>query len=329
MPSVIHKIDWLFDTDIEPSEWRGSIVKIPYPYPAELAEGFAEHIEFHDGISLVKDFHHFINEDRPAEIPLGRFTVEPSTTTLVIHMMHKGSMITINHKNNDRISRVSGFDLFGRTEILDVSQILLTDEDIHCSILFIPENQLIKLLGSEEVEELFKNLGLLQITDYCQIKVPDSISMQIANCTPSHLSGGIRQLFANSVILQYLVDLNIYISSAINFKNKISNAKFDLIGLHTELLQISGVIPTLNDIAKKYGVSPAKMNQAFFEKYGQSIYNFLSNQRLKQAHYGLLKTDIPMKTIAHKIGYSHVNHFITAFKNKFGVTPGSLRKENN
>jgi hypothetical protein len=37
MPSVIHKIDWLFDTDIEPSEWRGSIVKIPYPYPAELA----------------------------------------------------------------------------------------------------------------------------------------------------------------------------------------------------------------------------------------------------------------------------------------------------
>ena len=71
------------------------------------------------------------------------------------------------------------------------------------------------------------------------------------------------------------------------------------------------------------------MNQAFFEKYGQSIYNFLSNQRLEQAHYGLLKTDIPMKTIAHKIGYSHVNHFITAFKNKFGVTPGSLRKENN
>jgi len=33
-----------------------------------------------------------------------------------------------------------------------------------------------------------------------------------------------------------------------------------------------------------------------------------------------------MKTLAHKIGYSHVNHFITAFKKKFGVTPGSLRK---
>jgi len=65
----------------------------------------------------------------------------------------------------------------------------------------------------------------------------------------------------------------------------------------------------------------------FFEKYNQSIFTFLSNQRLDQAYQGLLKTDIPMKILAHKIGYSHVNHFITAFKNKFGVTPGSLRRQ--
>jgi superfamily I DNA/RNA helicase len=61
--------------------------------------------------------------------------------------------------------------------------------------------------------------------------------------------------------------------------------------------------------------------------YNQSIYNFLANQRLDQAYQGLLETDIPMKILAHKIGYSHVNHFITAFKNKFGVTPGSIRRQ--
>ena len=70
----------------------------------------------------------------------------------------------------------------------------------------------------------------------------------------------------------------------------------------------------------------SKLNQSFIKKYDQSIYSFLTNQRLDQAHEALLKTGIPMKILAHKIGYSHVNHFITAFKKKFGVTPGSLRK---
>jgi len=73
-------------------------------------------------------------------------------------------------------------------------------------------------------------------------------------------------------------------------------------------------------------VTAAKLNQSFQKKYDQSIYSFLSNQRLDQAHQALLDSDIPLKTLAHKIGYSHVNHFITAFKKKFGVTPGSLKK---
>ena len=74
-------------------------------------------------------------------------------------------------------------------------------------------------------------------------------------------------------------------------------------------------------------VTPFKLNQVFFENYNQSIYSFLANQRLDHAYQDLLETDIPMKTLAHKIGYSHVNHFITAFKNKFNVTPGSLRRK--
>jgi AraC-like DNA-binding protein len=111
------------------------------------------------------------------------------------------------------------------------------------------------------------------------------------------------------------------------FKNNSSNSKIDITGLHTELLQVTGEIPKLSDIAKKYNVTPFKLNQIFFENYNQSIYNFLANQRLDQAYQCLLKTDIPMKTLAHKIGYSHVNHFIAAFKKKFGVTPGSIRKK--
>jgi AraC-like DNA-binding protein len=45
------------------------------------------------------------------------------------------------------------------------------------------------------------------------------------------------------------------------------------------------------------------------------------SQRFDEAYQALIDTDFPMKTLAHKISYSHVNHFITALKKKFCVTP--------
>jgi len=327
MHSITHKIDWLFDEDLPSSEWSGSFKRIPFPYSPELAVGYAEHMEFHDGISLIKNFHNFINEDRPGEIPLGKFFVETSSSVFASHMMHQGCVDLIDNQKNLSIRRTPGNDIFSRLEAIDINQTLITDEDISFSIIFIPEVQLINLLGANETEVFFHNLGIPHISNYGEIKVPQTISNKIANCTPAHLTGNIRQLFANSVILQYLIELNIFISSDLNFTKISSNAKFDVDGLHAELLQMTGEIPKLNDIAKKFNVSAAKLNQVFFEKYNQSIFTFLSNQRLDQAYQGLLKTDIPMKILAHKIGYSHVNHFITAFKNKFGVTPGSLRRQ--
>jgi len=217
--------------------------------------------------------------------------------------------------------------LFGRFESLDTDQTLFTEEDIFLSALFVSEIQLFNLLGSETTENLYQNLGLLEGQDYCETKITQSISNKIANATPDHLEGSMRSLFAQSIILQYLLELNLYFSSSKNFLKNLEKNDFDVTALCTELLQITADIPNLTELSEKYGVSPGKLNQAFIKKYGQSIYSFLSNQRLDQARQALRETDIPMKTLAHKIGYSHVNHFITAFKKKFGVTPGSIRNQ--
>ena len=312
MVALVHKIEWLFDTELPTSEWSGSIKKMPYPYPPELANGFAEHIEFHDGTTLVKNFHYFVSEDRPREIHLGSFIVEPSTPCFVSHMMHAGCINATNDKNGHRLKRVVGVDLLGRAESINATQTLLTEEDISLSMLFIPETQLFNLLGIETADSLYKNLGLLK---------------KIANCTPAHLTGSMRHLFANSVILQYLMELNIFVSTSKSLSNDSEGSDQHIDALHSELLQITSEIPRLSDLAKKYNMTAAKLNQSFIKKYDQSIFSFLSNQRLDQARQALLSNDIPMKTLAHKIGYSHVNHFITAFKKKFGMTPGSVRNQ--
>lgn len=319
-------INWLFDAEHPSTEWSGSIRKVSFPYAPDLAIGYAEHIEFQDGITLVKNYHKFDNEDRPAKIPLGSFTIEPSVPSFVSHMVHSGCINIVNDKNNQLSKRVVGVDVLGRAASIKVTQTLITEEDIASSMLIIPENQLFDLLGSETAEILYENLGLLKITDYKEISVPQTISNKIANCTPSHLTGSMRYLYAQSMIFQYLVELNIFATSSKDSLDFLGKNNFNVDALHAELLQITSAIPKLTDLALKYNVSANKLNQIFANKYNQSIYSFLSNQRLEQAHQALIKTDIPMKTLAHRIGYSHVNHFIAAFKKKFGVTPGSIRK---
>jgi AraC-like DNA-binding protein len=320
-----HKIEWLFDQKINTTEIIGSIRKFQFPYSPELGTGYTEHLEISDGITLIKSTHHFKNEDRPSEFALGKYQVEFSSTTFISHMMHSGCVTLFDNNKKIYHKRTPDVDMLGRYESLDLEQTLFTEEDIFLTALFISESELFNLLGSEAAENLYKSLDLLQNCEYREIKIPQTISNKIANCTPDHLEGNMRSLFAQSIILQYLLELNLYISSSKKFLKNLEKDDFNVTALHSELLQVTEDIPSLAELSKKYNVSPGKLNQAFSKKYDQSIYSFLSNQRLDQAYQALHDTDVPMKTLAHKIGYSHVNHFITAFKKKFGVTPGSIR----
>ena len=320
-----HQIDWLFDTEQAPSDFDSSIKKIEFPYPPGLATGFSEHLEIYEGITLIRSTHIFNNEDRPPEILLGNFKVDFSSTTFASHIMHSGILGQRDKNKNIYAKRMPGIDVFSRLDTIHLEQTVFTEEDISYSILLIPENQMLSLLGPEAFENFYKNLGLIESSDFCEVKIPKTISNSIINCMDSHLEGRMRGLFAYSTILRYILEVNIFVSSSTNFLANLERNNFDIAVLHAELLQVTGDIPRLDDLSKKYNLSAAKLNQLFTSQYNESIYSFLSNQRLDQAHRALLDTDISMKALAHKIGYSHVNHFIAAFKKKFGVTPGSIR----
>ena len=325
MPLLKYKIDWLFEPNLPSLELSGSVKKFQFPYSTELSIGHKEHLEIYEGIALVKDSHHFVSEDRPAEISLASYKVEFPSPNFISHMVHSGRIDLFDNNKKYYLTREPGIDNLGRWECLDLEQTIFTDEDVSLSILFISEIELFKLLGMEVAENLYKNLGLLDAFECRDIKIPQTISNKIANCVPDHLEGNMRSLFAQSIILQYLLELNLYISSSKGFLKNLEKDDFNVAALRTELLQVTADIPNLAELSQKYNVSPGKLNQAFIKKYDQSIYSFLSSQRLDQAYQALLDTDVPMKTLAHKIGYSHVNHFITAFKKKFGITSGSIR----
>lgn len=97
--------------------------------------------------------------------------------------------------------------------------------------------------------------------------------------------------------------------------------------LHQQLINTKGKLPTVEELASQYGCSIRTLNNEFAAEYGQPVQAFITEHRFNRAHTALQQTTVPMKVLASQLGYSHVNHFIVAFKKRFGYPPGTLRKQ--
>ncbi len=80
----------------------------------------------------------------------------------------------------------------------------------------------------------------------------------------------------------------------------------------------------IKDLAKKVGTNEYKLKVGFRHIYGNSIHNYLVDQRLENGRILLAKSGSSVSNVAEKVGYSNPSHFIEAFKKKFGITPKKL-----
>ena len=85
--------------------------------------------------------------------------------------------------------------------------------------------------------------------------------------------------------------------------------------------------PDLEALARGVGLSSKKLNRGFRDLYGTTVFAYLHDARLDAARAALeAGTPMPLKQLAWELGYGQVSNFVTAFKRRFGVTPGSLRE---
>ncbi|MBW4431891.1 MAG: AraC family transcriptional regulator [Pelatocladus maniniholoensis HA4357-MV3] len=79
--------------------------------------------------------------------------------------------------------------------------------------------------------------------------------------------------------------------------------------------------PLLSELAKQVGVSETTLQKGFQMQFGTTVFSYLTNQRMEQAHHLLQNSDLTVAEVANIVGYSHLGHFAAAFKRKFGITP--------
>ncbi len=86
---------------------------------------------------------------------------------------------------------------------------------------------------------------------------------------------------------------------------------------------------TVAKLAAIANLSPSHFSRAFKAAMGDPVWSYLQRRRCERAREMLLTTDLPNVEIAYRCGFASQAHFTTTFRKAFGVTPGSLRRDND
>ncbi|MBC5991535.1 helix-turn-helix transcriptional regulator [Pontibacter cellulosilyticus] len=83
--------------------------------------------------------------------------------------------------------------------------------------------------------------------------------------------------------------------------------------------------PGLKELAKLFGTNEFRLKKVFREYVGQGIFSYAQQLRLQHARELLREGKETIAEVAEKVGYSHPNHFSTAFKKQFGYAPSAVK----
>ncbi|WP_267739497.1 helix-turn-helix domain-containing protein [Myroides injenensis] len=84
---------------------------------------------------------------------------------------------------------------------------------------------------------------------------------------------------------------------------------------------------TLSDLSKRVGINEFKLKKEFKKLFNKTVFGYLFEVRMEYAANLLLNTCTPIKEIAQYCGYEYSQHFTTAFKRLYNITPAEYRKK--
>ena len=85
---------------------------------------------------------------------------------------------------------------------------------------------------------------------------------------------------------------------------------------------------SLVSVADNFCMNPTYLSAFIKEQLGETFLNYVLNLRMDLATELLRTTDLSQQDIAVRIGYANSGVFLRVFKKKYGITPGTYRKQN-
>ncbi|AFC30602.1 AraC family transcriptional regulator [Paenibacillus mucilaginosus 3016] len=84
--------------------------------------------------------------------------------------------------------------------------------------------------------------------------------------------------------------------------------------------------PSLIELSRMIGLNDNKLKMGFKELYGTTVFGYLREKRLEKAYLLLQLGDLNVNETSLTVDYSNPSSFSEAFRHKYGVNPGNLRR---
>ena len=199
----------------------------------------------------------------------------------------------------------------------NVLSVLISIKKFHK--LFSEDSNNIQFLKDENVNQKY----------YFENKISNPIFLVLNELKRFDINSSTKNLFLKAKIYELFShlynrnrDLNIeqcpFLTNEENFK-KIKKAKDIIIENMTNP-------PSLVELSEEINLSLKKLKEGFKKIYGKPVYQFLIEYKMELAKKLLSDNDYNVNEVSLKLGYSTASHFITAFKNKYGLTPKNFKQ---
>lgn len=83
---------------------------------------------------------------------------------------------------------------------------------------------------------------------------------------------------------------------------------------------------SVEELAERSYISPDHLTRLFKKRFGQTVVEYIRDQRMFLASEMLENTDLSVTMISAKVGYDNYSAFITSFRKHFGVPPREYRQ---
>jgi AraC family transcriptional regulator, transcriptional activator of the genes for pyochelin and ferripyochelin receptors len=262
----------------------------------------------------------------------GSFTASNQNDVVRLHFGMKGDYTFTYHQlatkyelmgGHHNIMYSNGFDMTVENKTLEIETFgVQFPKDV-----FIQFTQNANDLLKRFTEQMIQGESVI-LSDQWGV-IDSNIEQVILQVIHSRYTGDLQKLFLLSKSIELLVLSAEACNKASTQRETIIKSKTD----KEKIMAVRDLInervtspPNLREIAKSVGLNEYKLKRGFKETFNNTIFGYLTDQRLNLAHQYLLSTDKTAAEISTELGYATPQHFNNAFKKKFGVTPVLVRK---
>ena len=139
------------------------------------------------------------------------------------------------------------------------------------------------------------------------------------------IEGPLGNLFIEGSLQQFIaLQLAPFMQPVLKNENMTSRDKDILHAVKEYLHKTFQMNHSLIDLSRHFGINQNKLKKSFKELFGVPVIEYLYNLKMEHARIMLYDQGMYVGEVASIVGYKNANHFSTAFKRKFGVTPSRI-----